>query len=42
MVIADTVKGKGIRIFEENHAAWHEKVVSDEDFAVIMEDLRGL
>lgn len=40
VVIADTVKGNGVRIFEENHAAWHEKAVSDEEYDVIMEDLR--
>ncbi len=40
VVIADTVKGKGVRIFEENHAVWHEKTISDEEYALIMEDLR--
>lgn len=39
-VIADTVKGHGVRLFEENHAAWHEKAVSDEDYVMIMEELR--
>lgn len=40
VVVANTVKGNGIRLFEENHAAWHEKIVSDEDYTMIMEDLR--
>ena len=40
VVIADTVKGHGVRMFEENHAAWHEKAVSDEDYVIIMEELR--
>lgn len=39
-VIADTVKGHGVRLFEENHATWHEKAVSDEDYVMIMEELR--
>ncbi len=40
VVIADTVKGHGVRMFEENHAVWHEKAVSDEDYVIIMEELR--
>lgn len=39
-VLADTVKGHGVRIFEENPAQWHEKGISDAEYAVIMEDLR--
>lgn len=38
-VIADTVKGHGISLFEENHALWHEKSISDEEYARIMEEL---
>jgi len=39
-VVADTVKGHGIRIFETNHAEWHEKKISDEEYSAIMEDLK--
>ncbi len=40
VVVADTVKGNGVELFENNHAEWHEKAVSDEDYAIIMEELR--
>ncbi len=39
VVITDTVKGHGSRIFEENPAEWHEKTISDEEYKLIMEDL---
>lgn len=38
-VIADTVKGHGVSLFEEKPAAWHEKAISDEDYALIMEEI---
>lgn len=38
-VLADTVKGHGVKLFEENHAMWHEKAISDEDYSIIMEEL---
>ena len=38
-VVANTVKGKGVHIFEEDHAKWHENKISDEDYALIIEDL---
>ena len=38
-VIADTVKGHGVSLFEKNHALWHEKNISDEEYALIMEEL---
>ncbi len=39
-VVANTVKGHGISLFERDHALWHEKSVSDDDYAIIMEELR--
>lgn len=39
-VLADTVKGHGVKLFEENHAKWHERGISDAEYTVIMEDLR--
>lgn len=39
-VIANTVKGHGIKLFEQNHAMWHEKGISGEEYSIIMEDLR--
>lgn len=39
-VIADTVKGHGVELFEKNHAMWHEKGISDEEYSIIMEELR--
>jgi transketolase len=38
-VVADTVKGHGVGIFESNHAEWHEKKITDEEYSIIMEDL---
>ena len=38
-VIADTVKGHGVSLFEKSPAVWHEKNISDEDYALIMEEL---
>ncbi len=40
-VIADTVKGKGISIFENDHAKWHEKSLSDEEYAIVMGELQN-
>ncbi len=39
VVVADTVKGHGVRLFESNHAEWHEKSISDKDYKEIMEEL---
>ena len=39
MLIANTVKGKGSSIME-NQAGWHHHVPSEEEYAVIMEDLK--
>lgn len=39
-VLANTVKGHGISLFEQNHAMWHEKGISDADYSIIMEELR--
>lgn len=38
-VLANTVKGHGIDIFEKNHAMWHERGISDTDYTIIMEEL---
>lgn len=39
VVVADTIKGHGVKFIEEKHAEWHEKVVSDDDYERIMEGL---
>lgn len=39
-VIAKTVKGKGVSFIEENHAKWHEKMINDDEYALIMEALK--
>lgn len=39
-VLADTVKGHGIELFEKNHALWHERGISDAEYSIIMEELR--
>lgn len=38
-ILANTVKGHGITMFENNHAMWHEKGISDDDYSIIMEEL---
>lgn len=40
MVLAHTVKGKGVS-FMEGKNAWHGKAIGDEDFAKAMEELGG-
>lgn len=40
MIIADTVKGKGVS-FMEGKAAWHGKAIDDESFALAMKELGG-
>ena len=40
VIIADTIKGKGVS-FMEGKAAWHGKAISDEDFAKAMAELGG-
>jgi transketolase len=40
VIIANTIKGKGIKIMEEEHAKWHEKGISDDEYVLIMEDLK--
>lgn len=39
-IVANTVKGHGITLFEENSDVWHFKGISDEEYAVILEDLK--
>lgn len=39
-VLANTVKGHGVAMFEKNHAMWHERRISDMDYTMIMEELR--
>lgn len=41
VIIADTVKGKGVS-FMEGKAAWHGKAIDDESFAKAMEELGGV
>ena len=38
MIIANTVKGKGVS-FMENKCEWHGKAPNDEEFAIAMADL---
>jgi transketolase len=40
MIIADTVKGKGVS-FMEGKAAWHGKAIDDDSFALAMKELGG-
>lgn len=40
VIIADTVKGKGVS-FMEGQAGWHGKAIDDESFAKAMEELGG-
>ena len=40
VIIADTVKGKGVS-FMEGQAGWHGKAIDDESFKKAMEDLGG-
>lgn len=40
MIIADTVKGKGVS-FMEGKASWHGKAIDDESFAQAMKELGG-
>lgn len=40
VVIADTIKGKGVS-FMENQSAWHGKPISDDDFKNAMSELGG-
>ncbi len=39
-VIANTIKGQGVSFVEENHAAWHEKTVTENDYKKMMKELR--
>ncbi|MFH0702898.1 MAG: transketolase [bacterium] len=41
VIIADTVKGKGIS-FMENNASWHGKAPNKEEFETAMRELRGI
>lgn len=38
MIIADTIKGKGVS-FMENKPEWHAKALNDEEYAMVMEEL---
>lgn len=38
-VLADTIKGHGISLFEREPDIWHFKGISDEEYAMILEDL---
>ena len=40
VIVADTVKGKGVS-FMEGKSAWHGKAIDDESFAKCMEELGG-
>jgi transketolase len=40
VVIAETVKGKGVS-FMEGQSAWHGKTIDDEHFEIAMRELRG-
>ena len=39
MVIANTIKGKGVKDMENNYGAWHSKVPNDEELNKINKDL---
>ncbi|HSA07043.1 MAG TPA: transketolase [Candidatus Gastranaerophilales bacterium] len=40
IIIADTIKGKGVS-FMENNAGWHGKATKEEEFTKAVEELRG-
>jgi len=40
VIVANTVKGKGVS-FMENNASWHGKAPNDEEFKIAIEELRG-
>jgi transketolase len=40
VIVADTVKGKGVS-FMEGKSAWHGKAIDDESFAKAMQELGG-
>jgi len=40
VIVANTVKGKGVS-FMENNASWHGKPTNDEQFKIAMDELRG-
>ena len=40
VILADTVKGKGVS-FMEGKAAWHGKAIPDAEFAQAMQELGG-
>jgi len=39
VIIAQTVKGKGISFMEHDNS-WHQKVVSDEQYEIAMKELK--
>ena len=39
MIVADTVKGKGVS-FMENNSGWHGKVPNDEQLKQALEELK--
>jgi transketolase len=39
VVIANTVKGKGIKVMEEDHFAWHHRAPTEAEFALFKEEL---
>ncbi len=40
VIIANTIKGKGIRMMEKAHEEWHHRSISDEEYLMIMEELK--
>ena len=41
VIIADTVKGKGVS-YMENEAGWHGKAPNEEQYEIAMKELEGM
>jgi len=39
-IVADTVKGRGVSLFQNNSAQWHEISISDEEYGIILKELQ--
>lgn len=40
VIIANTIKGKGIRVMEKEHEKWHHKNITDDEYLSIMEEMQ--
>ena len=41
MIVANTVKGKGVKDMENNYGGWHSKVPNDEELNKIYKDIES-